>query len=39
MTTGQVISSEQSLYANLIAEAIQIHGHDVYNIDLYLINI
>ena len=37
MTTGQVISSEQSLYANLIAEAIQIHGHDVYYLDRTLV--
>jgi hypothetical protein len=27
------ISTEQSLYSNLIAEAIQIHGHDVYYMD------
>ena len=37
MTTGQVISSEQSLYANLIAEAIQIHGHYVYYLDRTLV--
>ena len=37
MTTGQVISAEQSLYANLIAEAIQIHGHDVYYLDRTLV--
>jgi|TARA_B110000285_G_scaffold215506_1_gene261943 hypothetical protein len=33
MTTGQIITAEQSLYANLVAEAIQIHGHDVHYID------
>ena len=27
------ISTEQSLYSNLVAEAIQIHGHDVYYMD------
>ena len=27
------ISTEQSLYSNLIAEAIQIHGHDVFYMD------
>ena len=37
MTTGQVITAEQSLYANLIAEAIQIHGHDVYYLDRTLV--
>jgi hypothetical protein len=37
MTTGQVITSEQSLYANLIAEAIQIHGQDVYYLDRTLV--
>jgi hypothetical protein len=31
------IATEQSLYANLIAEAIQIHGHDVYYLDRTLI--
>jgi len=37
MTTGQIITAEQSLYANLIAEAIQIHGHDVYYLDRTLV--
>ena len=37
MTTGQIGTAEQSLYANLIAEAIQIHGHDVYYLDRTLI--
>ena len=27
------ISTEQSLYSNLVAEAIQIHGHDVFYMD------
>ena len=27
------ISTEQSLYSDLVAEAIQIHGHDVYYMD------
>ena len=37
MTTGQIVTAEQSLYANLIAEAIQIHGHDVYYLDRTLV--
>jgi len=37
MTTGQASSAEQSLYANMIAEAIQIHGHDVYYLDRTLV--
>ena len=37
MTTGQISSAEQSLYANLVVEAIQIHGHDVYYLDRTLI--
>ena len=37
MTTGQLIASEQSLYADLVAEAIQIHGHDVYYLDRTLV--
>ena len=37
MTTGQVSSAEQSLYANLVVEAIQIHGHDVYYLDRTLV--
>ena len=37
MTTGQIGAVEQSLYANLIAEAIQIHGHDVYYLDRTLV--
>ena len=37
MTTGQIATAEQSLYANLIAEAIQIHGHDVYYLDRTLV--
>jgi hypothetical protein len=37
MTTGQITTAEQSLYANLVAEAIQIHGHDVYYLDRTLV--
>jgi hypothetical protein len=37
MTTGQIVTAEQSLYADLVAEAIQIHGHDVYYLDRTLI--
>ena len=33
----QATSSEQGLYANLVAEAIQIHGHDVYYLDRTLV--
>ena len=31
------IATEQSLYADLVAEAIQIHGHDVYYLDRTLV--
>jgi len=31
------IASEQNLYADLVAEAIQIHGHDVYYLDRTLV--
>ena len=31
------ISTEQSLYSNLVAEAIQIHGHDVFYMDRTII--
>lgn len=27
------VATEQSLYSNLVAEAIQIYGHDVFYID------
>jgi len=37
MTTGRLVATEQSLYANLVAEAIQIHGHDVYYLDRTLV--
>jgi hypothetical protein len=37
MTTGQISATEQSLYSNLIVEAIQIHGHDVYYLDRTLV--
>jgi len=37
MTTGQIAAIEQSLYADLVAEAIQIHGHDVYYLDRTLV--
>ena len=37
MTTGQIVTAEQSLYADLVSEAIQIHGHDVYYLDRTLI--
>ena len=31
------VATEQSLYADLVAEAIQIHGHDVYYLDRTLV--
>ena len=31
------IASEQNLVADLVAEAIQIHGHDVYYLDRTLV--
>ena len=31
------ISTEQSLYSDLVAEAIQIHGHDVFYMDRTLV--
>jgi len=31
------IATEQALYADLVAEAIQIHGHDVYYLDRTLV--
>ena len=31
------IATEQTLYADLVAEAIQIHGHDVYYLDRTLV--
>ena len=37
MTTGQIAAIEQSLYADLVSEAIQIHGHDVYYLDRTLV--
>jgi hypothetical protein len=37
MSTGQIFTAQQSLYANLIAEAIEIHGHDVYYLDRTLV--
>ena len=37
MTTGQISLAEQSLYSNLVVEAIQIHGHDVYYLDRTLV--
>jgi len=37
-TSGvSAIASEQNLYADLVAEAIQIHGHDVYYLDRTLV--
>jgi hypothetical protein len=33
----QGTATEQALYANLVAEAIQIHGHDVYYLDRTLV--
>jgi len=33
----QAIASEQNLYADLVAEAIQIYGHDVYYLDRTLV--
>ena len=33
----QAIASEQNLVADLVAEAIQIHGHDVYYLDRTLV--
>ena len=32
------IATEKSLYSNLVAEAIQIYGHDVYYMDRTLVN-
>jgi len=32
------IATEQSLYSNLVIEAIQIHGHDVHYLDRTLVN-
>ena len=37
-TSGvSAIATEQTLYADLVAEAIQIHGHDVYYLDRTLV--
>ena len=37
-TSGaSAISTEQTLYADLVTEAIQIHGHDVYYLDRTLV--
>ena len=37
-TSGvSALATEQSLYADLVAEAIQIHGHDVYYLDRTLV--
>ena len=37
-TSGvSAVSTEQTLYADLVAEAIQIHGHDVYYVDRTLV--
>ena len=37
-TSGvSAVATEQSLYADLVAEAIQIHGHDVYYLDRTLV--
>ena len=37
-TSGvSAVASEQSLYADLVAEAIQIYGHDVYYLDRTLV--
>jgi len=37
-TSGaSAIATEQSLYSDLVAEAIQIHGHDVYYLDRTLV--
>ena len=37
-TSGRTaVTSEQNLYANLVSEAIQIHGHDVYYLDRTLV--
>ena len=37
-TSGvSAVSTEQTLYADLVAEAIQIHGHDVYYLDRTLV--
>ena len=37
-TSGvSAISAEQTLYADLVTEAIQIHGHDVYYLDRTLV--
>ena len=37
-SNSAAIATEKSLYNNLVAEAIQIYGHDVYYIDRTLVN-
>ena len=37
-SNSAAIATEKSLYSNLVAEAIQIYGHDVYYIDRTLVN-
>ena len=36
-SNNQGTAAEQSLIADLVAEAIQIHGHDVYYLDRELV--
>ena len=37
-SNSAAIATEKTLYSNLVAEAIQIYGHDVYYIDRTLVN-
>ena len=37
-SNSATIATEKSLYSNLVAEAIQIYGHDVYYMDRTLVN-
>ena len=37
-SNSAAIATEKALYSNLVAEAIQIYGHDVYYIDRTLVN-
>ena len=37
-SNSAAIATEKSLYSNLVAEAIQIYGHDVYYMDRTLVN-
>ena len=37
-SNSTAIATEKTLYNNLVAEAIQIYGHDVYYMDRTLVN-